>query len=91
MLRKWRRRSSLRRGAWGAGGRGFPRNSWTSKSINDPDEEPVAFVVLIDIMQNQFEDSGIPSQTAAPREPWKSPFRRIMDCFVRCFGRNSMS
>ncbi|CAD7682282.1 unnamed protein product [Nyctereutes procyonoides] len=55
-------------------------------AVNNPDEEHVAFVVLIDIMQNQSEDSGLPSQPAAPRESWKTPFRRTLDCFTKCFG-----
>ncbi|XP_038304907.1 uncharacterized protein LOC119868206 isoform X1 [Canis lupus familiaris] len=86
MLRKWRHQVSLRRGVGGARGRGHPRNSWASKAVNNPDEEHVAFVVLIDIMQNQSEDSGLPSQPAAPRESWKTPFRRTLDCFTKCFG-----
>lgn len=37
------------------------------QAVSDPDEEPVFFAVLID-MQNQSEDSGLPSQTATPGE-----------------------
>ena len=56
------------------------------QAVNDPDEEPVAFVVLIDIIQNKFEVSGLSSQPAAPHESWKTSFRRNLDCFTRCFG-----
>lgn len=46
------------------------------QAVNDPDEEPVIFVVLTDIMQSQSEESGLPSQPAAPCESWKTPFRK---------------
>lgn len=53
--------------------------------VNDPDEEPLAFIVLSDIMQNQSEDSSLPSQPAALYESCKTSFRTL-DCFTRCFG-----
>lgn len=56
------------------------------QAVNDPDEEPVAFVVLIDIIENKSQASGLSSQPAAPHESWKTPFRRTLDCFTRCFG-----